>query len=148
MSGGGQIYALGQDGLFHPCRAKEISPNHWVLEVDTEITLDSAGINIANIKVGSPNQSKENLRFLKVLDDGTLIAVPEPTKLYKIADVDDAGSVKYYGFTDVDGGWYILKEDKSVSPNTYRYIKGSSNYPSNFVNRNTITPYDYFYNVF
>lgn len=58
---------------------------------------------------------------------------------YLICDSDDTGAVKYYGFEDVEGRWYILKEDTSVSPKTYRLTKGNSGYSTNFTNRASLT---------
>lgn len=130
-----------------PLKAVQLADGTWVLKVDTEIDLDTAEVNISNIKVGSPNQSKDNLRWLKVMDDGTVVTAPNPTELYKTSDVDDGHNVNYYGYTDVDGGWFILKEDLSVSPNTYRYVKGDINYANNWTNRASLT-YDYFFNTF
>lgn len=118
-----------------------------LLKIDSELELDASNIFINNLKVGSTDQTKTNVRFLKVLDDGTVVVVSKPTDLYKITDIDDVNPVKYYGFTDVLGGWYILKEDLSVTPNTYRYAVGSSDYPNSWTNRATQS-YDYFYNKF
>ena len=83
------------------------------------------------------------------MDDGTVVAMANPTQFYKYADVDDqgVGNISYYGAVDVDGNWFIMKEDRSVTPNTYRYFKGSSGYPAAFVARAGLA-YDYFYNIF
>jgi hypothetical protein len=70
----------------------------------------------------------------------------DPTTPYKIADVDDAGTTKYYGFTRADGKWMIMKEVTSSSPKTYRYIAGAENYSTNFTNRASLT-YGYFHEV-
>lgn len=66
---------------------------------------------------------------------------------YKISDIDDASTVKYYGFTDSEQNWYVMKEDTSVSPKTYRYTKGIGAYPTNWTSRASLT-YDYYYNTF
>lgn len=63
---------------------------------------------------------------------------------YKIADVDDATSPKYYGFTNKDGYWYILK---NTSDTTFRYVKGTTDYVTAWTDRAAQT-YDYFHNVF
>jgi|GEM_PF-2325269 len=64
---------------------------------------------------------------------------------YKISDMDDAASPKYYGFIEKDGAWYITKEDTSAK--TYRYCKGASNYSTAWTNRAT-QDYDYFDKIF
>lgn len=66
---------------------------------------------------------------------------------YVIADKDDDASPNYYGFTDKEGNWYIMRETISSGADTYRYTKGESNYDTNWTNRASLT-YDYFYNVF
>jgi len=72
----------------------------------------------------------------------TTIEGIDPLAKYKIADTDDASSTKYYGFTDVDGNWYILRE----SSNAFRYSTGTTNYATNWNNRASLT-YDYLFNV-
>jgi len=145
----GQAHETGKPETWRPIAAEQLPDGRWALKVDTELSLDSGNIYISNIKVGSVDQTKANVRYLKVLDDGTVVAMSNPTQFYKIADVDDqgAGNVSYYGYVDVDGNWYILEEDRSVSPNTYRYFKGSTSYPTNWTGRAGLA-YDYFYNIF
>ena len=76
---------------------------------------------------------------------GALIdpAQNHPTDGYNISQIDDS-SPAYYGFTNKDAAWFIMQEDNS---GTYRYAKGSSNFPTNWTNRESLT-YDYFHNVF
>lgn len=71
-------------------------------------------------------------------------AQSHPTDGYSIAEVDD-NSVTFYGFTNKDGAWYVMRDD----PNTgsFRYSKGDSNFPGNWTNREKLK-YDYFSNVF
>ena len=83
--------------------------------------------------------------FVTLNDDGSVPVDSDPLAKYKIADVDDSSDPKYYGFTRADGAWYILKEDTTSSPKTYRYVKGASSY--DFSNRASET-YDYFHEVF
>jgi len=68
----------------------------------------------------------------------------QPTDGYKISDIDNIES-PFYGFTNKDGGWYIMKEDADTS--SFRYAKGEANFPKNWDNRKNLK-YDYFYNVF
>ena len=67
---------------------------------------------------------------------------------YRISDQDIAGSgVFYFGYVDPAGAWYLMKQDGSSNPTTYRYVKGDSDYTTAWTNRATQT-YDYFYTVF
>ena len=63
----------------------------------------------------------------------------DPLIRYTAADVDDAGTVQYFGSIATDGHWYIKKYDTSVSPKTVRFAFGTSNYATNFTNRASLT---------
>lgn len=67
------------------------------------------------------------------------------TRNYNISDKDIENDIKYYGFVGKSGDWYILRED--TTDNTYRYVKGSSGYLTNWNNRESLT-YDYYHEVF
>jgi len=69
----------------------------------------------------------------------------DPTLKYLISDTDAADTVKYYGFLDKDGNWYIMQEDTSAG--TYRYTKGSADYATNWTDRASLT-YELFSEVF
>lgn len=107
---------------------------------------DTTALEIATSSVRS---SIEGLRF------PVPNFVQDPLIRYKVVDEFDNGiaaSVKYYGFTDPEGHWYILKVDPSSNPKTYRYAKGTGttaagDYPTNWTNRASLT-YDYWYQVF
>jgi len=74
-------------------------------------------------------------------------AIKTPTDGYKINQLDDS-SPAYYGFTNKDGAWFIMKEDATTGD--YRYAKGSSDFTNattGWPNRAALT-YDYFENVF
>lgn len=45
---------------------------------------------------------------------------------YNISDMDADSDTKYYGYEDVDGNWYIMREVTSTG--AYRYTSGSSDY--------------------
>jgi hypothetical protein len=67
---------------------------------------------------------------------------------YRISDVDDVAAVKYYGFLDPAGNWYIMKEDTSVSPKTYRYFRGTTGgYLAGWAGRAGLA-YDYYDVIF
>lgn len=140
-----QLYAQGPDKRFHPCLAIQDGNGDWVLKVDTEIEVDAATMNISNIKIGSTDGTKNNLRFLKVLDNGTVISISTPLDLYEYTDEEKIGNIIYYGFTDVDENWYILEND--TNNKTARYFKGSGSYPAAWTAKGTHA-YDYFFNIF
>lgn len=58
-------------------------------------------------------------------------AVKHPTDGYKISRLDDS-SPAYYGFTNKDGAWFIMKEDASGN---YTYAVGSTAFETNWDNR-------------
>lgn len=62
----------------------------------------------------------------------TLI-IGKPTDAYGISNTEDAGTYKYFGFEDKDGGWYIMR--KTVATNIYLYVKGASAYSTAWTNR-------------
>ena len=63
---------------------------------------------------------------------------------YKISEIDNS-EFTYYGFTNKDGGWYIMKEDPNSG--SFRYIKGDKDFPSGWTRRAEFK-YDYFHNIF
>lgn len=77
---------------------------------------------------------------------GTLIDPSEkhPTDGYNITEVDDSLADTYYGYINKDGAWFIRKETASGA---YRYAKGSSDFTTNWANKNSLT-YDYFNVIF
>lgn len=75
------------------------------------------------------------------------VDVSNPISGYHVANKDDDGTPNYYGFVNVKGEWYILKETVLAGNDTYRYVKGANNFATNWTNRAALT-YDYFYNIF
>jgi len=71
-------------------------------------------------------------------------AEKQPTDGYKISQVDDDNYPAYYGYINVSGAWYIMREDSS---NNYRYSKGDSSFALNWDGRALLT-YGYFDTVF
>lgn len=74
---------------------------------------------------------------------GGQISTASPTDGYKITEIDN-GLVGYYGFTNKDGGWLIMKED--TESGSFRYTKGTTNFPLNWGNRTSLR-YDYFHKL-
>lgn len=62
---------------------------------------------------------------------------------YYFADKDESGTPQYYGATDINGAWYILKVNGNAIG---RYATGASGYTTGWTNRASLT-YDYLYNV-
>lgn len=70
--------------------------------------------------------------------------VAQPTDEYGITEIDN-GENSYYGYTKLGGAWYIMKVDSET--NSFRYVKGSSNFPKSWKSRDKLK-YDYFGNIF
>ena len=75
-----------------------------------------------------------------------------PLSSFAVNDSDDTGVIKYYGNTDRLGRWYILKQDTTVNPTTYRYTTGglasdgTSTYTTAWTNRASLI-YGYYHEV-
>jgi hypothetical protein len=63
----------------------------------------------------------------------------DPLIQYLPADIDDSSSVEYFGYIERTGTWYIRRFDTSVSPKTFRFAFGASNYATNWTNRASLT---------
>lgn len=63
----------------------------------------------------------------------------DPLIKYTPADIDDAGAVQYFGFTDNSGAWYIRKFDTGASPKTIRFAFGQGAYATNWTGRTGLT---------
>lgn len=73
-------------------------------------------------------------------------AQKQPTDGYNICEVDDNDNViTFYGFTNKDGAWFVMKEDTETG--SFRYAQGSSNFPVNWGNRENLK-YGYFNDAF
>ncbi len=72
-------------------------------------------------------------------------AEKQPTDGYRISRLDDA-SPAYYGFTNKDGAWFVMKE---LEDGSYLYRKGNSGFAAAWAERGNIgITYDEFENVF
>ena len=71
-------------------------------------------------------------------------AQSQPMDGYRISEIDD-NAISFYGFTNKDGAWFIMKEDTDTG--SFRYSRGDSNFPGGWANREHLK-YDYFSNVF
>lgn len=68
-----------------------------------------------------------------------------PTDGYRITEIDDSSSVTYFGFTDKDGSWYIMRQDTDAG--AFRYSRGTSNFSRNWNDRENLR-YEYYNDVF
>lgn len=83
-----------------------------------------------------------------VVDTDSIVnASQEALHQYHVSDVDDAGTTKYYGFLRANGYWYILQENTTASPKTYRYAVGTLDYTTAWTGRAGLT-YGYFDTAF
>ncbi len=71
-------------------------------------------------------------------------SAPQPLEGFKISEIDD-GIVSYYGFTNKDGAWLIMREDTQAS--SFRYAKGERDFSRNWASRQKLK-YDYYFNLF
>jgi len=67
-------------------------------------------------------------------------AEKHPTDGYKISRLDDS-TPAYYGFSNKDGAWFIMKEDSSGN---YTYTVGSSDFSTNWTGRAGLSYGEYF----
>ncbi len=68
----------------------------------------------------------------------------QPLDGYQISEIDD-NVITYYGFTNKDGGWLIMREDTESS--SFRYTKGDSDFPGKWAAREKLA-YDYYSSLF
>ncbi len=67
-----------------------------------------------------------------------------PTDGYRISEIDD-NIIAFHGFTDKSGAWFIMRGDTDTG--SFRYSRGTSNFPGNWNNRAKLK-YDYYNNTF
>ena len=71
-------------------------------------------------------------------------AQSHPMDGYRISEIDES-DISYFGYTNKDGAWFIMKGDTDTG--SFRYARGDSNFPGNWTNRENLK-YDYFSNIF
>ena len=115
--------------------------------------IGAAGISFFLYSIFS--RKSEALFFGKALEPGITAledstgkkidpAERQPTDSYLISEIDDE-LIAYYGFTNKEGAWFIMKEDPDNG--SIRYTKGDVNFPGNWSDRESLN-YDYYHNVF
>lgn len=135
--------------------AKKDKEDLTVVDIDKRAFLKLIGatgisfflLSLLNRKIGTPILSGGGSGSTTLQNSNGQNIDPaqrQPTDSYLISEIDD-GEVTYYGFTNPQGGWFIMRED--TDNGTFRYVKGDANFQINWQNRQNLT-YDYYYNVF
>ena len=70
-------------------------------------------------------------------------AQSSPLDGYNITEIEDS-TISFYGFTNENGGWYLLRVDTVAG--SFRYAKGDLNFPGSWASRGNLK-YDYYYNL-
>lgn len=80
---------------------------------------------------------------------GTIIPYNKESILndYSISRTDSVPIIKYFGFVNTLGEWYILKQDTTLVVETFTYFKGTIDFLTNWTNRVSLA-YDEFENIF
>lgn len=129
-----------------------------IADIDKRVFLKLiGGVGLALFLFSLFNKKAEGL-FFKSLPPPEMVSLKDisgnkidpaqnqPTDGYNICEVDDNDSIiTFYGFTNKDGAWFIMKEDTNAG--SFRYAQGSSNFPVNWGNRENLT-YGYFSKTF
>ena len=120
--------------------------NVGISDIDKRVFLKligGAGLSLLLFSIF--NKNAESL-FSKSLPASNKIdpVQSQPTDGYRISEIDD-NVISFYGFTNKDGAWFIMKGDTDTG--SFRYARGNSNFPGNWTNRENLK-YDYFNSVF
>ena len=83
---------------------------------------------------------------LYAVNQNSALAPANPVEEYRISN-EDASEPSYYGFTNRNGGWYIMKAAEVSSETFYSYAVGTTTYNTNWTNRALLT-YTTFYMSF
>ena len=87
-------------------------------------------------------------RRTDILFPSKSITAPEaersPLEGYQITEIDDSATT-YYGFTNKQGAWIIMKVDTETS--SFRYTRGDSKFSDNWEGRTALN-YVYFHELF
>ena len=99
-------------------------------------------VSVDKVGGGGGGLTQIETDYLSNISNNT--ATSDPLAKYKFADLDDDASPNYYGATDSEGNWYILKEDTSAK--TLRYATGDEDYATNWTGRVGLS-YGYLFDV-
>jgi len=146
----GQHIIAGESTRWHPVGVTQRPDGKWALMIDSELQLDGSNVSISNIKVGSVDQTTGTLRYLKTLDDGSLVISTQeenPFAGYNVSRTTDGAFPRYYGLTDKNENWIIIKEGKSGSDSDFTYFKGVNGFLNAWTAKASHA-YDEYYNIF
>ncbi len=99
------------------------------------------GRQVENLIFSRSAQSQSNA--LGNGDQGNPSSSP-PADGYNISEIDDEGTIVYYGAINKAGAWQITRED--INENSFRYAKGGSDFPNHWANRENLK-YDYYHKL-
>ena len=109
---------------------------------DTNRIPISASLEVSDLDIGDVNL----LNIAKdQINPATLESQQDTLDNYKASDEDNTTDYDYYSYLDKDGNWIIEQINNSTM--AHRYIKGTSDYTTNWTNRASLT-YNYFNEVF
>lgn len=136
---------------------KPVQENVSIIDIDKRAFLKLIGglglsvflLSIFNKRVGGyfsgdPTPIPETIALKDATGNKINPSQNQPTDGYKISEIDD-DIITFYGFTNKDSAWFIMKEDTDTG--SFRYTKGDRNFPGNWEARVNLK-YDYFNNVF
>lgn len=148
----GQIKGIDGTTKWKPIEAVLQADGSYAMRVDTELVLDAGNITISNLKVGSTNQTVSGARWLKTLDDGTVVVsdgVDNPLAGFNAARAQDIGAFPhYFGLVDIDENWIIIEQSRSGTEDTFLYASGAGSFLTNWGNRDTTLVYDEYFTEF
>ncbi len=148
----GQLKGIDGTTKWKPIEAVLQSDGAYAIRVDTELVLDTANITISNLRVGSVNQTVAGARWLRTLDDGTIVVSTEggdPLTGYKAARSQDSGAFPhFFGLVNEDEDWVIIRESRTTNVSTFEYAAGSGTFATNWNNRATTIVYAEYFDVF
>lgn len=129
-----------------------------IADIDKRVFLKLiGGIGLSLFLFSLFNKKAEGLFFKSLPAQGATVSIEniagkkidpaqsQPTDGYSISEIDNNITFTFYGFTNKDGGWFVMQEDEDTG--SFRYTKGDSNFPGSWDNRENLK-YDYYSNVF
>lgn len=110
-------------------------------------SIDELKASIGNIKIKQHNIDLEPVvKQIKEIKSVVKVNVPEQKteiikqddifSIYKPADVEEVGSIEYYGYVSKNGKWFIMRVVNSKTGKKYRYATNNKQY--NFKNKDNL----------
>lgn len=135
---------------------EEKHENVGITDIDKRVFLKLIGATGLSVFLFSLFNKKAEGILFKNLPSGGKVALEDiegkkidpaqnqPMDGYRISEIDD-DVISFYGFTNKNGTWYIMRID--TDNGSFRYSTGNRDFPTNWGNREGLD-YDYFDNVF